>query len=603
MEQSSRRGLAKDASDNLSILAWTARECLQAPALLALTLAAALALTASSIIIPWFVGKLVDGLARGLAGRHGLITLAQDALALLALASLKALLAAANAGLAETLSQRVGQRLRTDYFRKALTFADTANSRLSAEDLITRGAADIETVRGFAPNVLAPLLSLALLLLFAIAMIFRLEPSLALVASAFLPFALFGLARMGLRLRGLVLRIQRLQTQSIRVVDETVRGARIVRAYNGQGEERRKFLAILDQIRPLQSERIAVRARGVPWMMVSFHAALGLVLCLGGRLLAAGQITAGQLMEVIAYLLLMQGPTRQVALVFNNLAQVLASGARVRDVLTAPARCAPPRPQTFPPSPKRLAFEGVSLVYPGSQTRALQDINFELGLGATLAVLGPPGSGKSSLAGLATGRLRPTSGQIRLDGVDVEQLALDDLRRFSAATQQSPFLFNDTIAANIAYAEPDSPAERIETAAGTSQLSADIAAMGDGYATLAGPGGSLLSGGQRQRLDLARALLPAPRLLVLDDVTTALDPATRTALLGALSKGAAERFTIVITSRGDLARQADEILFLDAGQIIERGSHERLVALKGRYWRFLQAEAARSTDRLPADWS
>jgi ATP-binding cassette subfamily B protein len=177
------------------------------------------------------------------------------------------------------------------------------------------------------------------------------------------------------------------------------------------------------------------------------------------------------------------------------------------------------------------------------------------------------------------------------------------LRRFVGATRQSPFLFNETIGANIAYADPEIDDDRIREAADISQIAADIAGMSDGYATQAGPGGGGLSGGQRQRIDLARTLLPDPRLLVLDDVTSALDPLTRAALVRALRERAADRFTILISSRADLARHADEILVLDHGRIVERGSHAQLLAIRGRYWRLSQLETAQATNAVPMEWS
>jgi len=288
----------------------------------------------------------------------------------------------------------------------------------------------------------------------------------------------------------------------------------------------------------------------------------------------------------------LQMPVRQVGLVINGFARASVSGARMFEILDIePAIRDRPGARDLAVSTAELAFENVSFSYGGFPgEHAVSDISFTVSAGRTLGIVGPPGSGKSTIAHLIPRFYDVTGGRITIDGQDIREVTLDSLRSQVGVVQQDTFLFKTEVRENVAYGDPTADDDRVVEAADTAQLHEYVAGLPEGYDTLVGERGVSLSGGQRQRLSIARSVLLAPRVIVFDDSTAAIDAGTELRIRDALKALNRSRATIIISHRLSSLMHADEILFLDAGRIVERGSHQELLAQSGSYRRLFDLQ-------------
>jgi ATP-binding cassette subfamily B protein len=324
---------------------------------------------------------------------------------------------------------------------------------------------------------------------------------------------------------------------------------------------------------------------------------MGAVLALGTRRIAEGRLTVGLLTEVLTFMTLLQQPVRQIGVIVNAGARAASSGARLFDVLDAqPGIVDAPGAQELVVTSGVLRFESVAFAYPtgAAAEPVLRDIDFELLPGRTLGIVGPPGSGKSTLAQLIARHYDVSAGRITIDGQDIRQVTLESLRRAVSLVQQEVFLFDTSVHHNVAYVEPDASPEHVIEASEIAQIHEHVAQLPEGYATRVGERGVALSGGQRQRISIARGLVARPAVVVLDDATSAIDAATEEALRARLKTATADKATLLIAHRLSSLRHADEILVLEAGRIVERGTHEALLARGGAYaslWSLQQRQA------------
>jgi ATP-binding cassette subfamily B protein len=319
-------------------------------------------------------------------------------------------------------------------------------------------------------------------------------------------------------------------------------------------------------------------------MNLAYYTAMALVLFFGGRRVADGSLTVGMLTEFLTFMSILQQPVRQVGMIVNSSARATSSGRRLFEILDAEPEIADV------PGAKDLAIdhgvprlENVAFTYPGSTRNALSDINIEVPAGRTLGIVGAPGSGKSTLAGLIPRFYDVTAGRITIDGQDIRQVTLHSLRRAVSLVQQEIFLFDTSIHNNVAYTDPWAQEERVIEATSIAQLHEHIATLPKGYSTRVGERGVSLSGGQRQRMSIARGLVAQPDIIILDDSTAAIDAATEQRVRAALRDAVNHMATIIIAHRLSALKDADEIVFLEGGRIVERGNHQHLVALGGRY--------------------
>jgi ATP-binding cassette subfamily B protein len=572
-----------------SVLARIAGLAMRYPWRVALTVGASLSGAAATLTLPRLFGRAVDQaqalLAQGAAhADEARAALVVSAGLVIAATTARGLLTMWSGYLGEHLSQRVANDLRLAFFQHLQTLSFGFHDRVHSGDLVTRGMLDLEGARAFINGALVPGLSLTALVGFSCWMMVSTEPQLALVGLGFVPVAGFALARMGFLLRVTWLRVQELMGQLTLTMEENLQGVRVVRAFAGRRFELAKFDRAAAEVIAFQYRRITLRFAGVAWMNVSFHISLGLLLWLGGRKVLAGEMTVGRLTEFLTYMTLLQAPIRQVAMIFNSMARATSSGARLFEVLDLEPEIRD-RPHAAPLQPTQgvLRFEGVGFRYQPGGKPVLSNISFEVWPGRTVGIVGPPGSGKSTLANLAPRFYDPTEGRITVDGVDIRDVTLASLRAYVGLVQQEAFLFDASVGHNVAYADPWAEDERIEAAARTAQIHEHIAGLPQGYDTRIGERGVALSGGQRQRMSIARGVAPGPGVLILDDSTAAIDAVTERKLRDGLARATETKATVIIAHRLSSLMHADEILVLDDGRVVERGSHGELLALGGTY--------------------
>jgi len=308
------------------------------------------------------------------------------------------------------------------------------------------------------------------------------------------------------------------------------------------------------------------------------------VVWIGGWMVLTGRVSIGTLVAFERYTSMLQEPIRWLGMVVNRIAQAIASGERIFEVLDTRARLAN-RPDARPmPGVKGVVtFDRVDFRYSSARAETLHDISFEAIPGQMVALVGPTGSGKSSVTSLIPRFYDPTSGAVRIDGVDIREFTLESLRRQVGIVMQETFLFSMTVHENISYGRPDATIDQVEAAARAAMAHEFIVRMTDGYDTIIGERGITLSGGQKQRLAIARALLNDPRVLILDDSTASVDSDTEYEIQTALRVLMANRTTFVIAQRINTVRDADQILVFREGEITQRGTHDELVEQRGFY--------------------
>jgi ATP-binding cassette subfamily B multidrug efflux pump len=498
--------------------------------------------------------------------------------------SLQGLLTGLSGYQGERVSQRLAYRLRLAYFAQLQRLSFSFHDRIHSGDLITRGMIDLEGARTFVQNGMMSALTLLLLLAVATWLMVSADPLMALLALAFAPFSIVTLSRVGFLLRLAWMRVQIMMSVLTLTMEENLQGVRVVRAFAARAFEMAKFDEASREALAQAYQRILLRMRAIRTTSLAFYASMALVLWFGGHKVAAGTMTAGRLIEFVFYMQILQDPVRQVIIIVISAARATTCGARLFEILDLQPQIADrPGAKPLAPGDGVLAFEHVDFAYdPGRPV--LRDVSFAVGPGRTLGVVGPPGGGKSTLANLIPRFYDVESGRITIGGHDIRDVQLASLRDYVGLVQQDAFLFDATVTNNVAYADPWAEAPRITDATRTAQLHNYISQLPDAYDARVGERGVALSGGQRQRMSIARGVLPGPGIMIFDDSTAAIDAVTERRVREALAKATVAKATIIIAHRLSSLMHADEILVLDEGRIVERGTHAQLLALGGDYF-------------------
>jgi ATP-binding cassette subfamily B protein len=544
-----------------------------------------------SLIVPRLLGRAVDeahglllsGAAHPDDARQALL---RTALLLLGASVARGLFTMIHGYQAEVVGQRVGYDLRLAFFEKLQRLSFGFHDRVHSGDLITRGMLDLEGTRIFIEGGLLRLVLLAMLIGVGAFLLLRADPLIGLLALSFAPFAGWKAGESGLLLRLSWRRLQEFMSILTRVMEENLQGIRVVRAFSAKPHEMGKFDAAAADALSLANQRIALRVKASSAMTIAYFTSMGLVLWVGGHKVLDGDMTIGKLAEFLSFMTILQAPVRQIGLVVNATARAMSSGARLFEILDLEPeiRDAPGAPD-LAVTRGVLRFENVDFAYEAgpSAKKVLSGISFEVGPGKTLGIVGPPGSGKSTIAHLIPRFYDVTGGRVTIDGQDVRDVTLDSLRGAVGVIQQDTFLFASTIAENVAYGDPWVEEEQIVGAATSAQIHDYVAALPEAYDTRIGERGISLSGGQRQRLSIARGIVSEPAIIVFDDSTAAIDAATERQVRDALADATKDKATIIIAHRLSSLRDADEIIVLDAGRIVERGAHADLLAARGHY--------------------
>ena len=500
----------------------------------------------------------------------------------------------------EAIGHCIGYELRLAFYKNIQRLSFGFHDRVHTGDLITRGMLDLEGVRMFISTGIVRLVMLIVLIGGATLLMLKTDLLLTILALSFVPFVGWRSSLARLKLRWMWLLMQEKLGVLTRLMEENLTGIRVVRAFSGQKHELKLFEEASNNTLKVALERVSVRVGSTTVMSFSFFVAMGLVVWLGGLKVIEGEITVGRLAEFLAFMTILQMPVRQIGMLVNSFARASTCGARIFEVIDRQPNISDDQNA---PSLKItggvLKFDNVDFSFSSGieAKNILSGINFTIAPGGTLGIVGPPGSGKSTIANLIPRFYDVSSGSITIDNQDIREISLESLRQFVSVVQQDSFLFTASIENNIAYGDPWSDGDRITVANTSAQLHDYVARLPLGYETLIGERGVSLSGGQRQRLSIARGIILKPGIIVFDDSTAAIDSGTEQKIRQALRKDTEERATIIVSHRLGSLMHADEILFVDKGKIIERGNHNALIEKRGRYYDLFRLQARSGSDQ------
>ena len=494
------------------------------------------------------------------------------------------------------LGERVVTDLRNDVFAHITALSPEFFDKSQSGEIVSRLTNDASQIRSAAGSTASMALRNTILCLGAIAMMVYTSPKLSAMVLVAIPLIVFSLVAFGRSVRRRSRQAQDTLANASAFAGETIGAIRTVQAFNGEPAANRRYGAAIEEA--YEAARSAVGARAV-LTGVAISLVFGSVVAIlwfGAQSVLSGSMSAGTLGQFVLYSVIAASGLGQLSEVWGDLAQAGGAAERLGELLTEKSAITnPPAPKPLPrPAKGAVEFDGVTFAYPASPNRTvLTGLSFVAKPGETVAIVGPSGAGKSTLFALLLRYYDPKGGAIRIDGTDIREGTLNDLRARIAIVPQDTTIFATSIHDNIAFGRPDATPEMVRAAAIAAQADEFINRLEKGYDTLAGERGVTLSGGQRQRIAIARAILRDAPLLLLDEATSALDAESETLVQQALEGLMLNRTTLVIAHRLATVLKADRILVMDEGRVVEEGTHESLVRAGGLYARLarLQFEA------------
>ncbi len=542
------------------------------------SIGAALALmlvSGANLLAPLLVGRAIDD---GIAPRKADVILMVVA-GLVGVALARGLFTFLQGYLAERASQGVAYDLRDALFERIERLSFSYYDRVQTGQLVQRITNDVEQIRSFAGSGVVQLANAVVMLLGAAALLFYLDPHLALVAMAVVPLIALLIIRFVLLIRPLFQGVQQTLGQLNSVLQEDLSGVRVIRAFAREDYETARYGAVNEDLLSRNLQTTRVFSNNFPFVFLLANLGTLAIIWFGGWQVINDRLSIGELVAFNTLLGFMLFPILTIGFLSASISRAGASATRVFEILDAPLEVTDkPDASPLPPIHCRVEFDDVSFRYPGSEREILSKISFVAEPGQTVAILGTTGSGKSTLVNLLPRFYDVTDGAVRLDGHDVRDVTLSSLRSQIGIVLQEARLFSGTVRDNIAFGKPDATDDEVRAAADAAQAGVFVRDLPNGYETVIGERGVGLSGGQRQRIAIARALLVDPHLLILDDSTSAVDAETEAAIQETLDSLMREkhRTVFVIAQRISTVRDADLILIVDNGAIAAMGTHEEL---------------------------
>jgi ATP-binding cassette subfamily B protein len=547
--------------------------------LLILAFVSLIGTTVFGMAVPWVIRAAIDKVTIHADTRFLILAASMIIVA----SALRGLSAFGQMYLSEVVSQRTAYDVRNAIYEKLQQLSFDYYDKNQTGQLMARATVDVEAIRMFFGRGLLHLGQLLFLFTGVAYTLIRMNWQLALISLVFLPVIGFRAASVAILLRPVWLKVQETLGFIGTTLEENLTGVRVVKAFCQQDAENRKFNAQAESLYDSQIDAARQMAFNMPYMSFLVSLPTALILWYGGLQVIEGDLTIGGLTQFILYLGMMVMPVRRLGGFTNMISRAVPAGQRILEIIdTTSSVREKAGAQELKDVKGEVCFRNVSFSYDSGGT-VLEDVNFCAKPGATVALVGSLGSGKSTLAHLIPRFYDADSGSILIDNVDIKDATLSSLRRNVGIVQQDIFLFSDTIRHNIAYGAADATIEQIEDAARAAFLHDFITSLPDGYDTWVGERGITLSGGEKQRLAIARTLLTDPAILILDDSTSSVDPGIEHLIRQALDKLIRGRTAFIITHRLPIIKNADLILVLHKGRVIEQGRHDELIAGDGLY--------------------
>ena len=534
-----------------------------------------------TVAVPRIIGQTIDELNKGITSGE----IVERTFLIIGLAVLAGIFLFLTRQMIIVMSRLIEQDLRNDFMAHVQSLSMNWFTHTPTGDIMALATNDIPRVREFAGPALMYSANTLTTFVFALGMMLALSPKITLFALIPLPLVSYTVYRIGKKVHVLFGEVQGQYADLTSNAQESISGVRVIRGYVREIYAESIFGKLSELYRQKNMEYIKVDALMMPAMMTLIGFSQIIILGFGGAEIIAGRLTIGEITQFIAYLSLLIWPVIAIGWVTNLVQRAAAAMKRLNEVFDLHPDIADTSETDM--AMKRIKgkieFKDVTLQYDPQMPPVLKHLSFTVNPGETLAIVGATGSGKSTIVNLIARLYEPSEGEILIDDRSIEKIPLDTLRTSIGTVTQETFLFSKTLANNVRFGRTDATLELVQQAAELAQLHDNIVEFPEGYETMVGERGVTLSGGQKQRTSIARATLREPEILILDDALSAVDTETEEHILQGLRDTMKERTTILIAHRISTVKDADKIIVLEDGEVVEHGTHEELVKLGGRY--------------------
>ena len=541
--------------------------------------------TVAYLLLPKMFGIAIDWTVKALEGGSvALNSLALICVSIVLLSALRGLLAFGQNYFGEALGQHAVYDLRKLFYDHVQSRSFSFFDKQHTGNLMSIAITDVEAIRMFVNVGLVRSLYFLILFIAVPFMLMSIDLILGIVSICFVPILGFISSRIKLRLRRIWLQVQKDMAYSSTVLQENLSGMKVVKAFGSEKHEETKFEHYNAKVAAGSVKAEKFQIINMTIINTSFLTLIGVILLLGGYRVIGNTLSAGELAQFLFYFQILNLPIRSVGMMVNNFARASAAAERVFKIIeNSQSIKEHPLAVDMPRTKGDVSFDKVGFKYLDGTENVLKNVSVEVKAGQTIALVGPPGSGKTTLVSLLSRFYDRTCGSIKIDNIDINNATLNSLRRNIGLVQQDVFLFKGSIKDNIAYGKIDAAMEEIIEASIAAQFHDFVMSLPQGYDTIVGERGATLSGGQRQRLSIARAVLLDPPILILDDSTSSVDAKTEEDIRIALKSVTENRTTFVIAHRLSTVHQADKILVMANGEIVETGKHTELIQRNGMY--------------------